>query len=349
MARELLQKRGIRRTTSHGTVVVKTIGEDPAIRERLAATLQELRSVIGIDPTTELRIVNAWSKRKKVLFELEEKGHQQHRTLIGRLMDGPSRADRNRACYQALEVLWAAGLRAPCAFTVPQPIGHLENWQVILQEKAPGDLLDHLFVRDAGTARCSAAMAGEWLNALHSLPLGFSEQTMILPKLDIWSAALKQLSPQHTKMLERIHQQITAQLSDQSAGSPVPSHGDFHATNLLICGTGRVTGIDFDNFGGRERSADLGYFLGQTAARGFRKTGSFGSTAEVRTAFLQSYTAAAGPRTPPRLRIGSHAGAAFLRLLHDELCLMKSGRTDFIDPWLRAAELSACGAELADS
>ena len=242
---------------------MKTVAEDPAIRERLAATVRELRSVMGIDATTELRIVNAWSKRKKVLFELEEKGHQQHRTLMGRLMDGPSRADRNRACYQALEVLWAAGLRAPCAFTVPQPIGHLENWQVILQEKAPGDLLDHLFVRDAGTARRSAALAGEWLNALHSLPLEFSEQTMILPKLDIWSAALKQLSPQHAKTLERIHQQITAQLSDESAGPPVPSHGDFHATNLLICGTGRVTGIDFDNFGGRERSADLGYFLGK--------------------------------------------------------------------------------------
>lgn len=328
---------------------MKTIGEDPAIRERLAATLLELRAALRIDATTEWRIVNAWSKRKKVLFELEEKGHQHHRTLVGRIMDKPPRADRNRACYRALEVLWAAGLRAPCAFTVPQPIGHLENWQVILQEKAPGELLDRLFVRDAGTARRSAAMAGEWLNALHSLPLEFSEQTKILPKLDIWSAALKQLSPRHSKMLERVHQRITAQLSDESATPPAPSHGDFHATNLLISDAGRVTGIDFDNFGGRERSADLGYFLGQTAARGFRKTGSFGSTAEVRMAFLQSYAAAAGPKMPTRLRIGSHAGAAFLRLLHDELCLMKSGRTDFIDPWLAAAQLSASGSELEDS
>ena len=319
------------------------------MRERLAAALQELRAVLRIDATTEWRIVNAWSKRKKVLFELEETGHQQHRALVGRLMDRSSRADRNRACYQALEVLWAAGLRPPCAFTVPRPIGHSENWLVILQEKAPGDLLDHLFVRDAGTAPRSAAVAGEWLNALHSLPLEFSEQTMILPKLDIWSAALKQLSPQHSKMLERIHQRITAQLSGEPVGPPAPSHGDFHATNLLISDTGRVTGIDFDNFAGRERSADLGYFLGQTAARGFRKTGSFNSTAKVRTAFLQSYAAAAGPRMPPHLRIGSHTGAAFLRLLHDELCLMKSGRTDFIGPWLTAAELSVCGAELADS
>jgi aminoglycoside phosphotransferase (APT) family kinase protein len=326
---------------------VKTVSEDPEIHERLAAPLQELRAILQIDETTEWRLVNAWSKRKKVLFELEEKGHQQRRTLVGRLLDRPPRADRNRACYRALEVLWAAGLRPPCARTVPQPIGHSANWQVILQEKAPGDLLDNLFVRDAGTARRSAAMAGEWLNALHSLPLEFSEQTKILPKLDIWSAALKQLSPQHSTMLERIHQQIAAQLLDEPANAPAPSHGDFHATNILISDTGRVTGIDFDNFGGRERAADLGYFLGQTAARGFRKTGSFGSTAEVRAAFIQNYAAAAGLKMPPRLRVGSHAGAAFLRLLHDELCLMKSGRTDLIDPWLTAAELSASGAELA--
>jgi aminoglycoside phosphotransferase len=328
---------------------VKTIGEDPAIRERLAATLQELRAALRIDATTEWRIVNAWSKRKKVLFELEEKGPQQHRILMGRVLDKTPRADRNRACYRALEVLWAAGLRPPCARTVPQPIGHSENWQVILQEKAPGDLLDHLFVRDAGTARRSAAMAGEWLNALHSLPLEFSEQSKILPRLDIWSAALKQLSPRHSRVLERIHHQIATELLDETANPPAPSHGDFHATNILISDTGRVTGIDFDNFGGRERSADLGYFLGQTAARGFRKTGSFASTTQVRAAFMQSYAAAAGLQMPPRLRIGSHVGAAFLRLLHDELCLMKSGHTDLIDPWLTAAELSVSGAELADS
>ena len=262
---------------------------------------------------------------------------------MGRLVS----ADRNRACFNALQNLWTAGMRPPTAFTVPQPIGHLANWQLILQEKAPGELLDHLFVRDADTARRSAALAGEWLNALHSLrltvPLASSPRRNILNKIELWSSALQKLAPQFSEKLKRIHQQISVPLRDNLAEGLVPSHGDFHATNVLISETGRVTGIDFDNFGGLERSADLGYFLGQTAARAFRKTGSFGSTSDIRTAFIRSYATAAGSKFPPRVRIGCYVGAAFLRLLHDDLCLMKSGHSDFIAPWLEAAESSAGG------
>lgn len=321
---------------------MKTVRDDPEIAGRVAVILQELRAALRIDDATEWRLANAWTKRKKVLLEVEEVHQEQRRTLIGRVV----REDRNRVCFQALEVLWAAGLRPPSAFTVPCPVGHLPDWRIILQEKAPGSRLHDLFVGDADTARQSAAMAGEWLNALHSLPLEVSDCNNILPKLEVWSAALKQLSPRHSSRLERIRQQLAIQLGDEPASIPVPSHGDFHATNILVSETGRVTAIDFDNFGGRERSADLGYFLGQTAARGFRKTASFASTAGVRAAFIQSYAAAAGAMMPPCLRIGSHAGATFLRLLHDDLCLMRSGRTDLIGPWLIAAESLADGAKL---
>jgi len=321
---------------------MKSERDDPALAARLDAVLPLLRADLQIDETTEWRVVKVWSKRKKMLFEVEELNQQQHRTLVGRMV----RADRNRACFQALEALWAGGLRPPSTFTVPQPIGHLSNWEVILQEKAPGDLLDHLLARDAGTAGRSAVMAGEWLNALHSLPLEMSAHVSMLPRLDLWVAAVRELSPQHARTLERIHSRISMQLADTPDRMLVPSHGDFHATNIFISETGRVTGIDFDNFGGRERAADLGYFLGQTAARGFRKTGSFSSTADSRAAFIQGYATAAHGGMPPHVRIGSFIGATFLRLLHDDLYLMKSGRTDLIPPWLEAAERAAFGIDL---
>src|SRR5262249_9358618 len=116
---------------------------------------------------------------------------------------------------------------------------------------------------------------------------------------------------------------------DESISNAVPSHGDFHPSNIFIA-RDRITGIDLDKFCLREPEADVAWFLMQSAAFGFFAEHTFKCTLKARRAFLEHYTAEA--RGPVRAeRIALHMALAFLRNLHFELVLLKTGRTEYAD------------------
>jgi aminoglycoside phosphotransferase (APT) family kinase protein len=95
-----------------------------------------------------------------------------------------------------------------------------------------------------------------------------------------------------------------------------PSHGDFHPMNLFLA-PDRVTAIDLDTFALRDREADIGYCLAQTANFGLLLLESFEATEQARAIFLDE----CGAVDVPRVR--AHMAWALLQSIHFDLCILK--------------------------
>jgi hypothetical protein len=91
-----------------------------------------------------------------------------------------------------------------------------------------------------------------------------------------------------------------------------------------------------DKFAAREAEADIGWFLMQTAAFGFFQSGTFTSTELGRRAFVTCYESEMGQ--PIRTdRAALYMATAFLKNLHFELVLLKTGHIEYAKPWLKGA------------
>ena len=116
--------------------------------------------------------------------------------------------------------------------------------------------------------------------------------------------------------------------------------------NIFIARNERVTGIDIDKLAAREPESDVAWFLMQTAAFGYFEKHSFESTREARSLFIESYEAAAQKRLRVR-RTALYMAMAFLKNLHFELVLLKTGRNEYADPWLSGAAAAIVDVRLS--
>jgi Ser/Thr protein kinase RdoA (MazF antagonist) len=143
--------------------------------------------------------------------------------------------------------------------------------------------------------------------------------------------------PQMKKRTAKIADRMLHELAGRGSADWVPSHGDFHPMNVFLADNGRVTVIDFDTFSARERASDVAYFLAQSAIMGYLDKGTFKSTSQVRTAFLSEYQRVARCEFD-KARLGLYIAFAFLQSLHFERCILHTGNSSIVDPWLRSAE-----------
>jgi Phosphotransferase enzyme family len=297
----------------------------------ITRTVESIREELGLDGSNPWSLISARTKLGRVLFEIEEGTPLGPRRLIGKL----GRPERAIHLYQTLISLRASGFKPPARLTVPEPVACLPEKGFVLLEKVPGRQASDLLLENSARATFAAAECGRWLAALHQCDVTPPSSSINFDAVSQWPIDLTEAVPAHAEQLDRIAKAIR----DALAGNPssfVPSHGDFHPMNVLIKGTQRVTGIDLDKFGAREAEADIGWFLMQTAAFGFFKTGSFRQTELARRAFIRCYEAEMGQciRTD---RAGLYMAMAFLKNLHFELVLLKTGRTEYAKPWLNGA------------
>lgn len=294
-------------------------------------TLEWAREQLGLNETRPWRLISARTKIGKTLFEIEDQTPDGPRRLIGKL-GNPARAE---VLDRTLRSLRAAGFQPPARFTVPEPVACIAERGFVLQEKVPGEQANELILRSSGRGRFAAADCARWLAALHqceiAAPTALTDSSMI----SHWTTELTVEQPAELGRFSKIANAILNELAEP-VSEVLPSHGDFHPMNVFIAGTRRITGIDIDKFAQREPESDVGWFLMQTAAFGFFKTGTFESTNQARRAFIQCYEAEMG--RPIRIpRAGLYMAMAFLKNLHFELVLLKTGRTEYTDPWLKGA------------
>jgi hypothetical protein len=286
---------------------------------------------------THWRLVSARTKLGRTLVEIEDESSGKPRRFIGKL----GARERAETLYNTLTMLRQEGFCPPALFTVPEPIGYFPERGFVLQEKVPGQQASDFFSPTQALQTTAAADSARWLAALHGCPL--------LPRIDVpdpeplnkWEEELVMELPAEAARIRHLAAELRQEIA-RPRTLRVPCHGDFHPMNIFIAGRERITGIDIDKFARREPESDIGWFVMQTAARAFFQNATFQSTIAARRTFLQTYQEETGRRIQIR-RAGLYIGMAFLKNLHFELVLLKTGRSQYADPWLSGAAAAMRG------
>lgn len=302
--------------------------------QEMASTIRRLLEEAG---PCEL----VWSRRKfkNLICEFEVAAKNGDLAKQSTFVARTYKRGRGLENFVNLAKLWEAGFRPPSPFTVVQPIAYVPERGVLLQERAPGRLLADIVYTDPQARRKALESAAQWLGTLHTSRIDAPTRLEKLRTfVSRYGTELAEALPEHAARIELLASCALAGLEDSQLAPLAPGHGDFHSTNLLIDQMGRVTAIDLVNFCVQERAADVAYFLTQTAIMGYFRRGSFAATAWERRCFLRDYR-----KVAPALRherLGLYQGISLLQSLHYERCVLHTGNTAMVEPWLNNAERS---------
>jgi hypothetical protein len=279
--------------------------DQDATAEAPAESIDELIGFVSERLGGEWNVIRSVMKLRKTLFEADWNG----RRIIGKV----SKSHRAQTAFGSIQTVWECGLRPPALYTVVEPIAWFPERSLLVLEKAPG--LSFLEVIQTGKdAESAARHAAGWLNAMWQCSAPGAEKLFdsaaVAERASALSIALRNSKP------SELAKEVTKVL-DRRPSLMRPSHGDFHPMNLFVS-EDRVTAIDLDTFALREREADIGYCLAQTANFGFILFGSFKDTERLRAVFLEE----CGPVQPDRL--AAHMAWTLLQSVHYDLCILKS-------------------------
>jgi hypothetical protein len=304
--------------------------------EILDGLLVQARRELGIGEDREWRVTSSRLKLTKIFFEIEERSSVSSRRLIGKV----SHSRNANSAYEKMRLLWAAGMRPPSKYTVPEPVAFVATSALLLQEKAPGmQLLEK--IRSGAASAEDANGAADWLAALQSLPVTL-ERAAPGFNLERCRRELPDALPDHAARIAALLDDVSHSLEEPAA--VVPSHGDFHPMNVYTA-PDRVTAIDLDTLAAREPAADAGYFVAQSAIMGYLVLESFEATAAFRSAFLERYAGSA-PHPCGSERLALYVALAFIRSLHYDFCILHTNPHALVEPFVSAAEQCLVGGEI---
>jgi hypothetical protein len=298
------------------------------VQEVIDWTRQRLR----LGPDRPWKLISARRKFGKTLFEIEEHGPEGPFRMIAKI----GREERMRNTWQALQTLWSAGFCPPAEFTVTKPVAFFPERHLLFQEKAPGSDLLSKIEKHAADGLLATRRAAHWLADLHSSALPCERWQADPAELSKWSSELGSIAPAAAVRIVAIADAARTGLRGHTPDI-VPAHGDFHLLNIFIADNGRITAIDLDKFGGRDRAEEVGYALCQTACICFHRVGSFEVSLAARVEFLRAYEEVTGT-VINRNAAGAQFAATLIKNLHFDLYACKTGRTELLEPWLSAAE-----------
>lgn len=252
----------------------------------------------------EWTLIRSASKMRKTIFEAEWNG----RAVVGKV----SKSARAATAHESLTMVWNCGLKPPSRYTVVEPLAWFPERNLIILEKAPGySFFDAIKMRSG--VESAARDAGGWLRRMWNCR---AEGKIALFDCEAAVDLLTTLSNVTGSVKPfRLGQTVLDTLSIKPADFR-PSHGDFHPMNLFVA-EDRVTAIDLDTFAWREREADIGYCLAQTANFGMMLFGSFDETKLARSIFLGE----CGSVDLHRVR--AYMAWTLLQSVHFDLCILK--------------------------
>lgn len=279
------------------------ISEEPGLDEVLEGTDIQVRRVIGI----------YHKSRNRTIWEIED--HVGRMLIVKR-----SRPEQLRAGFSAMTLLFQRGFRPPARYLVPEPVALSAEGTVCVQSRAGGSELLHA-MRDApAAAEDLGGAAAEWLGRLHKadiqdIPAGVEPAPALCE------------DPELAELAGAAWSSVRSAPRD-----PGPCHGDYHGKHVFIDSDERVTGIDLEKFSVADRTAEVGYFLGQTAAIGWIRFGSFEATESLRDGFLRRYLDVRGLTRLPGL--AAHIVLTLLKALEFHR-KVKTETADLRAAWIR--------------
>lgn len=196
---------------------------------------------------------------------------------------------RGLRTYRIVEGLWEASKRYPGFLNLPRPLGYVEDFGLLLEERVRG--------RPVGGNRLSAdfiltgTAAAEALAVIHESGVESDERIMIeneLARLDRVAEQFSYVLPTgHFLLMDLIaHMRDHVRRTDEEELRP--THGDMKYDQFMHH-NGEMTLLDFDYFAIGETSYDLGKYCAYTMPSAPKNWQESVAAEETRLQFLKRY------------------------------------------------------------
>jgi aminoglycoside phosphotransferase (APT) family kinase protein len=243
--------------------------------------------------------------------------------------------------YGALQQLLAAHFTSPFRYRVPRPYGYGREPALLIQERVQGNQWIRLLLDHPSDSHWASDRAASWLVRLQKTALAAphlvseAQHETVARKMSAQIQALATSFPSAAARLNTVGHLLQQHDAFWEETPRVPSHGDYHAGNVLLTAT-TTTVIDFDAFGLRGPSFDVGYCIAQLLSMSYFRTGSLAPGAQAATRFWRTYRRYGGGATWPK--VVGWVSLTLLHNLHYTLCAMHAEQGHILPWWLDMIE-----------
>jgi aminoglycoside phosphotransferase (APT) family kinase protein len=195
--------------------------------------------------------------------------------------------------YEVLHNLWHGGFDRNQRYQVPEPLGFVAEYQLLLMREARGETLASYLSQDGGKALSGVKEAARWLRQLHSSPIrvGKVDQPWYMfLKLSDRLAKAAASHPQELKNLTAMLVRLGEFAERREEGEVVQGHGQFRPIHVFLNGE-TATVIDVDRSVPADPARDLAEFIHRLRSTILRDAGAMGRADLLTGAFLDEYAA----------------------------------------------------------
>ncbi len=206
-------------------------------------------------------------------------------TVYGKVQPG----NRGLRTYRVVEGLWEAVKRYPGYLNLPRPLGFVEDYGLLLEERVrgkpvAGNRLSSEFI-------LTAPAAADALAVIHESGLETDERITIeaeLDRLERVAEQFKYVLPAGHFMLLDLITHMRDRVRKTMEEDVLPTHGDMKYDQFMHH-NGELTVLDFDYFAMAETSYDLGKFCAYTIPSSPKSWQESVAAEEARIRFLTRY------------------------------------------------------------
>jgi hypothetical protein len=210
-------------------------------------------------------------------------------TVFGKVFADPTAAVR---VHETMCHLWEAFAGCGKPTTVPEPLGLLDDLNLVVYAPAPGVPLDEML--NAPEALDALRLAGSWLGHLHDAPVPLDRRFVVATELinaADWGAMVAATAPDvgsdAVALCRRLRERAEAITLDEAT----PIHKDFHPGHVIVDGS--VAVVDFDEARLGDAAFDVAHFCAYLHLAGLRQ--ELGERQEaLEGAFLEGYNERSG-------------------------------------------------------
>ncbi len=209
----------------------------------------------------DVRVIN-YVPHRRCVVRYTVVGETTHgaREVIGKLY---GRGPKGAQVWQMLSDLRSEGGRA--AAVLPRPLGFLEDWGLLLMERACGRPLDEVLRSARTEAKAQEALhrAAAALGAIHALPFEDADVRSFqseLAHVRKRASRVGLVAPALGEEAQAILARVASLADGLEVGRPAFTHGDFKA-NQILADSGGTTVVDFDKACLGDPALDLGNFM----------------------------------------------------------------------------------------
>jgi aminoglycoside phosphotransferase (APT) family kinase protein len=234
---------------------------------------------------------------RRCLVEYELKLHHPHSEQDTIVLLGKARARRfDRRTFRVQQYLWRNGFndRSADGMSVPEPIGHVKEFQMWLQRKVPGQIAANLLAQPG--APDVARSVARAIAKVYAAPVNCDRAHTIDDELDILQRRLHMVAESFPHWKRRTDEIARSCRHVGEQMTPWPDtgiHRDFYPDQVLIDG-GRTYLLDFELFSHGNPALDIGNFQAHVVEYSLRHHMKPELHADVERAFCEEYIEQAG-------------------------------------------------------